>query len=333
MFLSKLKSHPKVLFLLFFAFIITAIGWFYFQSNLLKQQGDDLIKYGRAEEAIELYKKAQRMFPLRLGLSEDIEGAKLILESNRYYQQISEFQEIPSLEDLPRVQLNPNELFVPILMYHNIRINPNSSDAVSAALSVSPAQFEQQLTYLKSHNYNTITLDELSDALDGKVSLPENPVVLTFDDGYRNFYDNAFPLLKKNHMKAVLFVITDVVGTKAYLTWDQIAEMNISRLIEFGAHTRHHANLPELPASSIVDEIVGSKIKLERHLRKQINWFAYPYGSYNDFIKQTVADSGFKGAVSTIYGVAQSKDNIFLSPRIMVDGRFTLDNIARRIAR
>jgi len=330
--LSKLKSHPKVLLILLAVFIL-AIGWFYFQSNLLKQQGDDLIKYGRAEEAIEIYKKAQRMFPLRSGISEDIEGAKLILESNRYYQQISEFQEIPSLENLPRVLLNPNELFVPILMYHHIRINPNSSDPVSAALNVSPTQLEQQLAYLSSHNFRAITLDELSDALDGKVSLPNNPVVLTFDDGYRNFYENAFPLLKKYKMKAVQFVATDLVNTQIYLTWDQIAEMNISRLIEFGAHTRHHANLPELSRDSIADEIKGSKIKLERHLRKQVNWFAYPYGSYNDFIKQTVISSGFKGAVSTIYGTIQSKDNVFLSPRIMVDGRFTLDNIARRIAR
>jgi len=333
MFLSKLKKHPKALLILLFTFIIIATFWFYFQSNLLKRQGDDLIKYGRAEEAIELYKKAQRTFPLRGDISEDIEGAKLILESNRYYQQISEFQEIPSLENLPRVQLNPNELFVPILMYHHIRINPKPNDSVLAALSVSPTQLEQQLTYLSSHNYSAITLDELSDALDGKVSLPENPVVLTFDDGYKNFYENAFPLLKKYHMKAVQFVATDVVNTQAYLTWDQITEMNKSRLIEFGAHTRHHANLPELSPNSIVDEIMGSKIKLERHLRKQVNWFAYPYGSYNDFIKQTVANSGFKGAVSTIYGAAQSKDNVFLSPRIMVDGRFTLDNIARRITR
>ena len=333
MFLLKLKRHPKVLLLLFFAFIITVIGWSYFQSNLLKQQGDDLIKYGRAEEAIEMYKKAQGMFPLRSDISEDIEGAKLILESNRYYQQISEFQEVPLLENLPRVQLNPNELFVPILMYHHIRVNPNSSDPVSAALNVSPSQFEQQLAYLSSQKYNAITLDELSDALDGKASLPNNPVVLTFDDGYRNFYENAFPLLKKYKMKAVQFVVTDVVNTQTYLTWDQISEMNISRLIEFGAHTRHHANLPELPLESIVDEIKGSKIKLERHLRRQVNWFAYPYGSYNDFIKQTVISSGFKGAVSTMYGAVQSKDNVFLSPRIMVDGRFTLDNIAKRIAR
>src|SRR5258708_31668204 len=179
-------------------------------------------------------------------------------------------------------------------MYHQIRVNPNPSDPVLAALSVTPQQLEQQLAYFKNHNFQTITLDELSDALDGKISLPINPIILSFDDGYRNFYENAFPLLKKYNSKAVQFVITGVADNKPYLTWNEITEMDKSGLVEFGAHTRHHPNLPDIPRATIVDEIKGSKLDLEQHLKKRVNWFAYPYGSYSEFIMQTVRDAGFK---------------------------------------
>src|SRR5258708_1507475 len=333
--LLKFKRHIRLLsFLFFIVFIIS--GWFYYQSELLKQSADNLLKEGKAAEAIELYNKAQSTFPLRFDILDDIDGAKLILDSNRYYGQVVdfyEFQQLPPLSNLPSVRLNPNELFVPILMYHQIRINTNPSDPVVSALTVSPEQLEQQLSFLNSHNFQTITLDELSTALEGKTSLPKNPIILTFDDGYRNFYENAFPLLKKYDAKAVQFVITGVVDRQPYLTWSQIMEMDKSGLIEFGAHTRHHPNLPDIPRATIVDEIKGSKLDLEQHLKKRVNWFAYPYGSYSEFIMQTVRDAGFKGAASTVYGTAQSKNTLYLFPRIMVDGRFTLDNLTSRIER
>ncbi len=331
---KKRRRNLKIILLTVLIVLIAVLGWLYYQSEQLKSRADSLLKYGDAVNALASYKKAQSIFPLRWDLSADISGAQLVLKSNQDYDQISEFaelQEPPPLSNLPSAHLAPNELFVPVLMYHHIRKNPMPNNAVWAALNVSPDQLDQQLLYLSLHNYNTITLDELSDALDGKISLLPNSIVITFDDGYRNFYDNAFPLLKKYHMKSVQFVITQVVGIPAYLTWDQIIEMDRSGLVEVGAHTRHHPNLPDLSQSAIIDEIKGSKMDLEQHLKHPVNWFAYPYGSYSPFIMQTVKDAGFKGAASTVYGTNQRKNNLYLFPRIMVDGRFSLDNIARRI--
>lgn len=307
---------------------------FYRQSEIFKKQADTLIAIDQPGEAIVFYKKAQSVFPLRWDLKDDIAGAQLILKSKNDYDSISDFAEIqtpPPLTNLPSTQLAPNELFVPILMYHHIEINPRPNDTVYAALFVSPTQLDQQLSYLSTHNYHVITLDELSNALDGKETLPPNPIILTFDDGYQSFYDNAYPLLKKYQMKAVQFVITQVEDAPAYLSWNEIIEMDKSGLVEIAAHTRHHPNLPDLSQAAIVDEIKGSKDDLEQHLHHTVNWFAYPYGSYSPFIIQTIKDAGFKGAASTIYGTNQSKDNVYLFPRIMVDGRFSLDNIARRI--
>lgn len=328
---KKQKRLLKVLAL----FSLVVIGfWFYYQSDILKKQADALMELGQPAEAIVFYKKAQSVFPLRWDIKDDIAGAQLVLQSKNDYSSITDFAEIqtpPPLSNLPPTQLAPNELFVPVLMYHHIEVNPRPNDPVYSALFVSPDQLDQQLSYLSSHNYHAIKLDELSNALDGKETLPKNPIVLTFDDGYRSFYDNAFPLLKKYHMKAVQFVITQVDGAHEYLTWDQIIEMDKSGFVEFGAHTRHHPNLPDLSKLAIIDEIKGSKNDLEQHVKHRINWFAYPYGSYSTFIMKAVKDAGFKGAASTVYGAAQSKDNLYLFPRIMVDGRFNLDNIARRI--
>lgn len=331
----KMTKKIKLLLIIVFVALIAVLGsWLYYQSEQLKNRADSLLKYGNAKDALAFYKRAQSTFPLRFDLANNISGTKLIIKSNQDYNRITELaelQEPPPLTNLPSTIVAPNELFIPILMYHHIRINPMPGNPVWAALNVSPDQLDQQLSYLSTHNYHAITLDELSDALDGKISLPPNPIVLTFDDGYRNFYENAFPLLKKYHMKAVQFVITQVLGIPAYLTWDQIIEMDKSGLVEIGAHTRHHPNLPDLSQKEIVDEIKGSKLDLEKRLKKPVHWFAYPYGSYSPFIIQTVRDAGFKGAASTVYGTNQSKDNLYLFPRIMIDGRFSVDNIARRI--
>ncbi len=326
------------LFLLLGAFLIGLFALFqYQQSSLYMKQADGLVKLGKSAEAIGLYQKAKQAFPLRLDINADIEGAKLVRQSDSDYEEIAEvfaeFQQAPSIDNLAPTKLSPNEIFVPILMYHHIRINPRPNDPVWAALNVSPQQLDDQFAYLASHNFHTITFDQLFDALDGKISLPTNPIILTFDDSYRNFYDNAFPLLKKYNFQSIQFVITQVIGLTPYLTWDQILEMDRSGLVQFGGHTRHHPNLPDLPAAMIVDEVQGSKTDLEQHLHKTINWFAYPYGSYSDFIIKTVQNAGFKGASSTIYGANQSKDNLYLAPRIMVDSRFSLDNLARRIQR
>lgn len=311
--------------------------WRFQESGKLKKQADQLVREGKPEEAVILYDRARRVFPFRGDVIDNLEGARLIIQSDTDYGQVyqlgAESQAMPPLAQLPPSQLAPDEIFVPILMYHHVRINPRPQDPVWAALNVSPQQLDEQLNYLVTRNFHPVTLDELYTSLQGGEALPSNPIVLTFDDGYRSFYDTVFPLLKKYRVRATEFVITGVVGTAPYLTWNQIIEMDQSGLAEFGAHTVHHPNLPDLSQQAIVTEVTGSKKDLEDHLKKPVHWFAYPYGSYNNLIVQAVQSAGFSGAVSTIYGTAQSGRKLYLLPRIMVDGRFSMDNIARRIQR
>ncbi len=330
--MRKLLLLPAILIL-----IIGALGFpLYKQADNLKKQGDDLVKQNKLEEALAYYKDAYNTFPLRSGLADNISATRLLISSELEYSSIvdstyAEVQEIPSLGALAPTQLKEGELFVPILMYHHIRVNPRPQDPLWASLNVTPEQLESQLIYLLRNGYHVITLDDLYDALNSGKTLPARPIVLTFDDGYRNFYDNAYPLLKKYNMKAIEFVITAVEDVPAYLTWGEISEMDRSGLIEFGAHTRRHPNLPDLTTNSINYEITQSKADLESHLGKTVNWFAYPYGSYNSYIVSETQKAGYKAAVTTNYSAVQNKDKMYLLPRIMVDGRFTLDEFARRI--
>lgn len=209
---------------------------------------------------------------------------------------------------------------VPVLMYHYIRVNPWPTDTVGFNLSVTPYNFARQMDYLLQHGYHTITLDELGANLLFGTKLPSKPIVLTFDDGYRDFYTAAFPILKERNMKAVNFVITGFVGLPVYLTWDEILEMKKSGIITFGAHTVHHPGLTSLPDKSILQEITGSKKELEKYLGYPINWMAYPYGDVNNHVAKLTKSVGYIGAFGTKLGTFESRDTLFTEPRVRVGG-------------
>lgn len=342
--LKEDKNHNNVMKIVQIVFVVVFLAAVtlgtvaYIQSSNLKNQADQLVKNDQIAEAIILYDKAQAIFPFRLDIANDIQGARLVLQSSIDYSTISdidyaEVQVAPPITSLPATKvLQPNEIFVPILMYHHIEVNPMPNDPLWASLYVTPLHLDSQLNFLTANGYTSISLDDLNNALHGSFTLPKNPIILTFDDGYESFYTNAYPLLKKYKIKATEFVITQVVSiNKAYLTWNQISEMDKSGFIFFGGHTRHHPNLTNLTQAGIINEVQGSKSDLEAHLAKPTTWFAYPYGSYNDAVVQTVKDSGYVGAVSTIYGLGQSKEGEYLAPRIMVDGRYALSDFVARI--
>lgn len=300
-----------------------------------KQEAETLTISGKFSQAEAIYNRALGFFPWRWDLRAGREGVKLVEISAKRYGEVAnvfaEFQEVPSIENLHRIELSANEVFAPILMYHHIRVNPRPADPVWAALNVRRSDLDAQLNYLQSHGFTTIDLSDLLAGFADHNNLPAKPVILTFDDGYDSFYTNAFPILKKYQMKAVQFVITGMVDKSGYLTWDQILEMDKSGLVQIGAHTQTHINLPDFTLAQDKAEIFGSKTDLEAKLGHKVDFFAYPYGSYSQRIIKLVQDAGFKTAVSTIYGPVQGPGKLYLLPRIMVDGRFSLDNLARRI--
>lgn len=244
-------------------------------------------------------------------------------------------QPTPSPTPNHQVVLTPQKygrsITVPILTYHYIGENPNPSDAARDNLSVTPSKFDAQMDYLFKQNYTPITLDTLYAGLYGTAPLPPRPVVLTFDDGYIDFYVNAFPILRKYGFRSVSFIPTGLVGTSYYMNWAQIKEIDSSGLVSFQAHSVNHSNLPEISVEEAKYQIENSKRSLEETLGKPVNFFAYPYGTSNPQIWQIVKNAGFTGAVGTWESKTISEGTIFDMPRVKIPGNITLEDFAKKL--
>ena len=227
-----------------------------------------------------------------------------------------------------------SQYVVPILMYHSI----SSADtkpvfvvgrpsSVKLRLNiVSPRSFDHQLAYLKDHGYQVISLDELVEGQKKGMKFSHKTVVITFDDGYEDNYTNAFPILKKYHFPATIFLISDALGAnKDLLSWEQVKEMSQFG-ITFGSHTRHHAYLPELSKEQMKDEIEVSKHVIEEHLGVPIDEIAYPCGGFSETVKALAALAGYKAALTTNRGTDRYNIDLYELSRIHMnnwDNEFT----------
>lgn len=217
---------------------------------------------------------------------------------------------------------------VPILMYHHISDNSRwPNDARKQRLTVQPEQFAEQLDYLQRTGYTTITLDDLVAALHAKASLPDKPVILTFDDGYQDFYTTAYPLLKRYGAKATIYIISGWVGKPDIMTWDELRDLAISPLITIGAHTQTHPKLAEHSAERIGMELAGGKADLEIQLHITVQHLAYPYGSYNATTIDQAQQIGFVTATTVHYGIQERANKLFELPRVFVNGGTSLEDL------
>ena len=218
---------------------------------------------------------------------------------------------------------------VPVLMYHYIGNNPKPSDKARDILEVTPDKFEQQMTYLQKNGFTPINLDTLYGILNHQTPPPAKPIVLTFDDGYIDFFTTAFPILSKYNFKAVSFIPTGLIGTGYYMNWDQIKQIQKSGLISFEGHTVHHANLPSLNPEEALKELKTGKEILESQTGSKVNFVAYPYGFTNGYVEELARQAGFAGGFGTWFGKTSFEG--MNMPRIRITGNMTIADFASRI--
>lgn len=200
---------------------------------------------------------------------------------------------------------------VPVLMYHEVTRGPNN-------LYVAPEELAGHLTWLQQHGYTAITLQQLHGHLTDGEPIPDKPVVLTFDDGYVSYYQNALPLLKQHQWPATLFVITGFVGERGYMTWDQVREA-ASAGTELGAHTINHPSLDLLKGDRLVREVAGSRRVLQQETGRSIDFFCYPAGKLSDEVLRVVREAGFVGAVTTKWGLTDASQDPYRWDRIRIN--------------
>ena len=192
---------------------------------------------------------------------------------------------------------------IPILMYHKIGVPPANSKLKK--LWVSPKKFDAQMEYLKKKGYEIITFKDIAE---GTVKDGRKKVIITFDDGYKNNYTEAFPILKKYGFRAVFYVVSGALGEKnlwhnpeteaplEMMSADEIKEMAAAGM-EIGGHTVSHKNLLCAEAAEAEREIFENKEELEKLTGEKMLSFSYPYGGFNETVKEAVKKAGYLYAV------------------------------------
>ncbi len=194
-------------------------------------------------------------------------------------------------------------LKAPILMYHYISVPPEGADEYRIRLSVSPARFREQMAYLAANGFTAIDLYDLSRAITNKQELPEKPVIITLDDGYRDNYENAFPILQEFGLKATISLATQFLddGHPDYLTWEMVEEMAAAG-IRFEPHSKTHADLSGQSRDYLIYQILGSRETIAAHVGYTPRFFVYPSGRYDADTIRILQELDFWGALTTWSG-------------------------------
>lgn len=208
---------------------------------------------------------------------------------------------------------------IPILMYHSV-------DDSGSVISVSAEQFERHIDELARAGFRSLSLSDAARTLREAKPLPERAVVITFDDGYRNVYTHAFPVLARHGFTATVFLVCEFVDRPglhvppeldgprlSFLTSAEIHEL-MRHGIEMGAHTVSHADLSAIPFDDAVREVADSKRSLEELLGRPVTTFAYPFGRFTQAVRDEVSTL-FDCAVSTRLGYARAGSDPFALER------------------
>lgn len=217
---------------------------------------------------------------------------------------------------------------IPILMYHSVQETARSSRHAYYDTSTSPEVFASHIRFLSEYGYSFLGLDDALDALRSNTSAEDKNVVVTFDDGYENFYTHAFPVLQKHGATATMFLPTSYIGVnpqsfmgKQCLTWGKVRELAQAG-ISFGAHSVTHPRLDRLPIEQLEYEIRVSKSEIEDRTGEVVRSFAYPFAFpeadrvFRSTFRGLLAKHGYASGVSTIIGTAHRESDRFLLERL-----------------
>lgn len=214
---------------------------------------------------------------------------------------------------------------IPILTYNSVK----EKEGIEG--TVSKNNFEIQMKHLKENGYNSITSMQLSEYLVNNKSLPEKPVLITFDSGYNDKYTLVLPILKKYGFKAICFIdgskVNNVTG---YLTSSQINEMQEYGM-EIGMYYVSSNNIAEVNMEQQKRIISDGKQKLEKVTKKPVSFISYDDKKYNADTINAVKSFGFNLGFTTLQGLANKKDNVFEIKRISIENKDTLESYIKKL--
>jgi len=232
-------------------------------------------------------------------------------------------------EVLPAPDGSNRAVRIPILMYHYISDPPLGADDIRRDLSLPGPDFEQQLRFLVNQGYHSVSMEDMVRHIQQGTTLPDKPIVLSFDDGYKDAFTVAFPLLKKYGLTGTFFVFTRPINeeNREYLSWQEVELMSAAGM-EIGCHSYSHPDLTLQSDAVVKAEVSDAKAEIESHIHRPVLAFCYPAGAYDNRIIQAVEDAGYWAAVTTKHGIEHSSGVRLALRRIRVRGEAALDSFA-----
>lgn len=221
---------------------------------------------------------------------------------------------------------------VPVLTYHRFSLNTGNK------MTVKVASFAQQMRFLKDNGYWVVPLDTFVNFLDMKAQLPEKAVVITADDGWKSFYEYAYPILKRYGYPATLFVYTDFPESdQLALTWNQIREMSANG-VDIQCHSKSHRNLRMQKGEALQQYVAALETEMktcQRMMKEKLGittkYLAYPYGANNHLVVAMARKAGFKAAFTVDRGSNPFFYNDYRIRRSMVYGEYDLKAFERNL--
>ena len=200
------------------------------------------------------------------------------------------------------------------LMYH--RFNENKYPSTNIKIQ----DFIEHIKILETNNFHFVNPNNFENEL--KKNKSKRKVLLTIDDGFSSFYENAWPILKKKKIPFILFVSTREVGAFNYMTWDQIREIKKENFVEIGNHSHTHEYLVDETNDLILADIKKSILIFKRELGKNSDFFSYPFGEYSLEFKKIIKSLGFKYAFGQHSGVMDETKDLYELPRFPINEKY-----------
>lgn len=215
---------------------------------------------------------------------------------------------------------------IPVLMYHEI----GTPSGPWKELYVEPETFAKQLDWLKDNGYATVGLSDVYNHWYHEKPLPEKPIVLTFDDGYRSMYEIVMPLLLAREMQATFFLYPSKFNTPTGLTPEMVQELSDNGM-EIGSHTLTHNDLTKISETELTKELADSKRYLEEITKTPIDFLCYPAGQFNKQVIEESKKAGYLGAVTTQMGKATHTQDSFQWKRVRINYSDGLNGFIKKI--
>ena len=199
-------------------------------------------------------------------------------------------------------------------MYHRFEENKYPSTNIRIK------DFKEHLKIIEENNINFVNPKNFEQEL--KNNKFKRKILLTIDDGFSSFYENAWPILKEKKIPFILFVSTREVGAFNYMTWDQIKELSMEDFVEIGNHSHTHEYLADENNNLIKEDIAKSISIFKKNLGKNSDFFSYPFGEYSNDFKEIIKDFGFKYAFGQHSGVMDETKDFYELPRYPINEKY-----------